>query len=269
MYNDLFSIGRITVHGYGTAIAVGLLLAIFLASARAKKRGMSDDICYGILFTASIFGFLGAKVMYCIVEWDSFIKNPASFLSSSGFVVYGGITGGLLAVLIYLKIKKANFLDYVDLCIPSVALAQGFGRIGCFLAGCCYGKPTEAWYGIAFTNSQFAPNGIKLIPAQLVSAGANFLNMAVLLFIAKHTKKRGTVISCYIMFYSIGRYLIEMLRSDERGTVGVLSTSQFYGIFSLLIGVCMFIWALKHKEPEVEVVENSPVVEEITENEEI
>lgn len=268
MYNDLFTIGRLTVHGYGASIAVGLLLALMVASIRAKKRGMNDDICYGITFVAAICGFLGAKLMYCFVEWDKFIADPASFLSSSGFVVYGGITGGILSVLIYTKIRKVSFLDYLELCTPSVAIAQGFGRIGCFLAGCCYGKPTDAWYGIAFKNSDFAPNGVKLIPAQLVSAGADFLNMAVLLFIAKHTKKRGTVLSCYIIFYSVGRFFIEMLRSDERGTVGAFSTSQFYGIFSLAVGLAIFIWANVHKEkPAFE--EEKPIIEGMIEDEEI
>ena len=88
MCNDWFSIGPLTVHGYGTCIALGLLLALFMASARAKKKGLSDDICYGIVFCAAVFGFLGAKIMYCIVEWDEFIANPRTFLSSSGFVVY-------------------------------------------------------------------------------------------------------------------------------------------------------------------------------------
>lgn len=268
MYNELFSIGPLTIHGYGASIALGLLLALFLASARAKKKGMNDDICYGIVFVASICGFLGAKIMYCLVEWKSFIASPATFLSNSGFVVYGGITGGIISVLLYTKIKKVNFLDYLELCVPSVALAQGFGRIGCFLAGCCYGKPTDAWYGMAFSHSDFAPNGVKLIPAQLISAGADFLNMAVLLLIAKYSKKRGSVLACYIIFYSIGRYFIEMLRSDERGNVGALSTSQFYGLFSLALGLGIFIWAYVHKD-KPEFKEEEPVIEGMIEDEEI
>lgn len=269
MWNDWFSIGPITIHGYGVCIAVGLLLALFLASARAKKRGLDDDICYGIVFMAAIFGFLGAKIMYCIVEWKDFIKNPLAIFSSYGFVVYGGITGGIIAVLIYTKIKKVNFLDYLELCMPSVALAQGFGRIGCFCAGCCYGKETSSAFGITFHNSMFAPNNVKLIPTQLISAGLDFLNMAVLLFIAKNTKKKGTVTGCYVIFYSIGRYLVEMLRNDDRGAVGSLSTSQFYGIFSLIIGVAIFAWARLHKEKVSEPVKEEVTVEEITKDEEI
>ncbi len=270
MYNDWLTIGPVTIHGYGACIAIGLLLALFQASHRGKKKGLNDDIVYGIVFVAAVFGFLFAKVMYCLVEWKTFIQDPLSFISSSGFVVYGGITGGILAVMLYCKIKKVKFIDYLELCMPSVALAQAFGRVGCFFAGCCYGRETDCAIGVTFHNSLYAPNGVKLIPTQLISAGGDLLNMALLLFIAKHTKKKGTVTACYIMFYSVGRYLVEMLRADERGSVGALSTSQFYGIFSLVIGVAIFIFAQTRKSAVAEApVEESAeaAVEEVKENE--
>lgn len=252
MYNDWLTIGPVTIHGYGACIAIGLLLALFQASHRGKKKGLNDDVVYGIVFVAAVFGFLFAKVMYCLVEWKSFIADPLSFISSSGFVVYGGITGGIIAVILYCRIKKVKFIDYLELCMPSVALAQAFGRVGCFFAGCCYGRETTSPIGVTFHNSLYAPNDVKLIPTQLISAGGDLLNMALLLFIAKHTKKKGTVTACYIMFYSVGRYIVEMFRADERGTVGSLSTSQFYGIFSLVIGLVIFIIAQTRKETVIE-----------------
>ncbi len=262
MWNDWFSIGSITIHGYGVCIAAGLLLALWLCSYRAKKQGLNDDICYGIVFCSAVFGFLGAKIMYCIVEWKDFIKDPLSFISANGFVVYGGITGGILAVFIYTKIKKVRFLDYLELCMPSVALAQAFGRIGCFCAGCCYGRKTDSWIGITFHNSNYAPNNVSLIPTQLISAGANFVNMALLLVIAKKTNKKGTVTACYLIFYSIGRFFIEMLRNDSRGSVGALSTAQFYGIFSLVLGIAFLIFALrKDKNPLNEAKEEAVIKE--------
>ena len=254
MWNDWLTIGKFTIHGYGACIAIGLLMALWMSTVRAKKRNMSEDICYGIVFCAAIFGFLSAKIMFCIVEWKAFLQDPWACLSSSGFVVFGGITGGSLAVVIYCLIKKVNALDYLELVVPSVALAQAFGRLGCFMAGCCYGRPTDSPIGIAFSHSDFAPNGVKLIPTQLISSVGNLINMLLLLWIAKNTKKRGTVLACYIIFYSVGRFFVEMLRNDERGSVGSLSTSQFYGIFSLIVGLGIFIWAMTHKEKEVEAV---------------
>lgn len=251
MWNDWLTIGPLTIHGYGVCIAVGLLLALTVACKRAKKIGLNDDIVYGIVFAAAIFGFMGAKIMYCIVEWDMFIKDPMSCLSSSGFVVYGGITGGILAVFIYTKIKKVDFLEYLELCMPSVALAQAFGRIGCFFAGCCYGRETDSIIGITFHNSLYAPNDVKLVPTQLLSSLGDLINMALLLFISKHSKKKGTVTACYVIFYSIGRFIIEIFRNDVRGSVGKLSTSQFYGIFSLALGIALLLWVMLHKEKEV------------------
>ena len=252
MYNDWLTIGPVTIHGYGACIAIGLLLALFMASYRGKKKNLNDDVIYGIVFIAAVFGFLFAKLMYCLVEWKDFIKDPLSFISSSGFVVYGGITGGIIAVIIYCKIKKVDFMEYLELCMPSVALGQAFGRVGCFFAGCCYGRETTSPIGIVFHNSNYAPNEIKLIPTQLFSAAGDLLNMALLLFISKHTKKKGTVTACYIMFYSVGRYIIEIFRADERGSIGKLSTSQFYGIISLMIGLAMFIVVQNRKTPEDE-----------------
>ena len=268
MYNDWLKIGPITIHGYGACIAIGLLAALFMASYRGKKRKMNDDIVYGIVFCAAIFGFLSAKIMYCIVEWKDFVKDPLSFITSSGLVVFGGITGGIFSIFVYSLIKKFNFIDYLDLCMPSVALGQAFGRIGCFFAGCCYGRETDSALGVTFHNSLYAPNNVKLIPTQLLSSAGDFINMALLLFIAKRTKKKGIVTACYIIFYSVGRFFIEMLRNDDRGSVGALSTSQFYGIISLVIGVAVFIVAQKRNKPALEVVSEEKASAEETKEDE-
>ncbi len=270
MYNDLFSIGPITVHSYGLFTAIGLIAAILLASARAKKRGLSEDICYGILFSGVIFGYFCSKLTYVLVEWDSFIKDPKLFLSQSGFVVIGGLTGGVIAAWVYCRIKKVKFMDYFDLCMPSVAIAQGFGRIGCFMAGCCYGKETDSPIGIAFTHSNYAPNNVPLIPTQLISSAANFLNMALLLFIAKKAKKKGLVAAVYMLTYSVGRYLIEYLRNDERGAIGPFSTSQFFSLIIFAVGVLFFVLVLiKGEDVDSAVTENEETVTDKESNEEV
>ena len=187
---------------------------------------------------------------YCFsfTEIDSILENPKIMLSfSEGFVVYGGILGGIVGAYIYCKWKKLSVLKYFDLAVPSLALAQGFGRIGCFLAGCCYGRETSAWYGITFHDSPFAPNGVSLIPTQLLSSGADFLHFFLLLYIAGKKKKDGIVVVAYMIFYSIGRFLIECLRNDPRGSVSILSTSQFISIFMLTAGL-IALAMLKKKE---------------------
>lgn len=262
MYNDLFSIGPISVHSYGLCIAIGLLAALWLSCKRAKDRNLSDDICYGILFCATIFGFLGSKILFTIVEWESFIKDPKTFISSSGFVVLGGITTGFLAVFIYCKIKKVSFVDYVDVCIPAVPLAQGIGRIGCFMAGCCYGRETDSFIGIAFKNSHFAPNNVKLIPTQLISAVGDWIIVLIILIAIKKVKNRGFGPGVYFVSYSIGRFLVEFLRNDYRGSVGFLSTSQFYSIITLIIGIVVIILSLKFGAVKDDVVDETVSINE-------
>jgi phosphatidylglycerol:prolipoprotein diacylglycerol transferase len=122
--------------------------------------------------------------------------------------------------------------------MPSIALAQGFGRIGCFFAGCCYGEEAKNNFGIVFHHSEFAPNDIRLIPTQPISSALNFLNFFALIFLAKRTKADGQVAGFYLIFYSVGRFIIEFFRGDlERGAVGPLSTSQFISVFLFLIGL--------------------------------
>lgn len=242
MYNDILTIGPVTIHGYGLMIGIGILVAFLVAGKRAKNRGLSEDSVYSLGLCAVLFGMLGAKILFCIVNFKEFLANPRSFFSLNGFVVYGGIIGGILAAMVYCKIKKLKFLEYFDLVMPSVALAQGFGRIGCFLAGCCYGKETDSVFGIVFHNSKFAPNGVKLIPTQLISSAGNFLIALFLILYARKERKSGEVGAWYLILYSAGRFGVEFLRNDYRGEVfGILSTSQFISIFTFALGIILLI----------------------------
>lgn len=125
MKNDLFSIGPFTIHGYGLMIALGILACIALGMYRARKRSMSDEAVLDIAIFGVLFGFLGAKALYVIVEFPDFLKDPMSVLGSEGFVVYGGIITGVLAAMIYCRIKHLKFLEYFDLLAPSVAFTRG------------------------------------------------------------------------------------------------------------------------------------------------
>ena len=132
------------------------------------------------------------------------------------------------------------FFYYFYLVMPSVALAQGFGRIGCFLAGCCYGRETDSALGIVFHNSSYAPNDVKLLPTQLISSGLDFLLCAVLILLDRKKKGDGQIAGAYLVLYSIGRFILEFYRGDLiRGNVGALTTSQFIAIFVAMAGVVM------------------------------
>ncbi|RDU22644.1 prolipoprotein diacylglyceryl transferase [Anaerosacchariphilus polymeriproducens] len=247
MKNELFTIGPITVYGYGLMIAIGIVAAYMTAEYRAKKLNLKYQLIISLTMWCLVGGILGAKILYYLTEIKEIINNPKILLDvSDGFVVYGGIIGGILAGFLFCKKEKLTFLKYFDLVMPSIALAQGFGRIGCFLAGCCYGVETKCPIGVVFHNSLHAPNGIPLIPTQVISSALNFLHFLVLIILAKYVKKDGMIAGFYLIFYSVGRFVIEFFRGDLiRGSVGILSTSQFISIFIFLIGCGIVVVRLR------------------------
>lgn len=262
MHSILFSIGPFHVYGYGFMIAVGIICAFTIGCFLAKRSGLDDDALFSMGLVGIVGGIIGAKLLYYIVEFPSIIADPSILLNfGEGFVVYGGLIAGFLSPLIYTRIKKLSFLPYIDCAVPGVAFAQGCGRIGCFLAGCCYGRETTSHFGVVFPASSQAPAGVSLIPTQLISAGANFINMIILLVIAYNfsytvAKNKGKNKSLpaggigyiYMILYGIGRFLIEFLRNDYRGEVGFLSTSQFISIFFVICGAGLLLFSVrKHR----------------------
>ncbi len=245
MYNDLLRIGPVVIHSYGLMMAVGIVSGFRVAEKRAPKYGLDPDVLFSALLTLALGVIVGAKLLFYLTVLPEIIADPSYILDNlmDGFVIYGAIIGGILSGLWYCKRHKLRFLPYFDLVIPSVALAQGFGRIGCFLAGCCYGKETTGPLAVVFRNSDFAPNGVPLIPTQLISSALDFLHFFFLIWFAKNRKKRdGEVAALYLILYSIGRFIIEFFRGDvERGFVGALSTSQFISIFTLAAGIAMMV----------------------------
>lgn len=273
--NELLQIGPFTVYGYGLMIAIGVIVAYSVGEYRAKKQGLNVDELFWITISCLVGGILGAKLLFYIVEIKAIIADPSILLDiTHGFVVYGGIIGGIGVGYLYCKIRKLEFLRYFDLVMPSIAIAQGFGRVGCMFAGCCYGKETDSWFHVIYQTSDFAPNGVALIPTQLIMALLNFAHFFILAFLAKKViKHSGQVAGCYLIFYSIGRFFLEYLRNDPRGEVKMLSTSQFISLFILAAGVgtillCGYLGkkraAAVESEPAETVVEE-PAAEETME----
>jgi phosphatidylglycerol---prolipoprotein diacylglyceryl transferase len=255
MRNELFTIGPFTVYGYGLMIAIGAFAAYLVSEFRAKRLGLKHELIFALFWWCLGGGILGAKLLYIITQLKEIAADPSILLNvSEGFVVYGGIIGGILGGFIFCRIKKLEFLKYFDLVMPSIALAQAFGRVGCTFAGCCYGNDTDSVFHIIFHESKFAPNDIALIPTQPLSSGLNFLNFVVLVFLSKRVKADGQIAGFYLIFYSAGRFILEFFRGDlVRGHIGVLSTSQFIAIFLFLFGIALVIFCGKnpklHKAP--------------------
>ena len=260
---DLFSIGRFTVHGYGLMIGLGFLAAVFAGSFLAKRRNLSDGEFVNIAIYVLVIGFLGGKLLHIIVEFKTLLTDPMAVLGSEGFVVYGGIITGIATIYVYCRLKKLDFLKYIDLFATVVPLNQAFGRVGCLLAGCCYGRETHSHFSLIFPEGCIAPAGVRLVPTQPIMAVGNFVIFAVLfiLYIMSCPKKGegeetggklryipGFATGLYLIMYSVGRFVIEFFRDDYRGSVGALSTSQFISIFILIGGAVLLIMVSKGKD---------------------
>ncbi len=233
MHNDILSLGPFTVHGYGLMIGIGIVAALCLSWRRAEKRGLPQEGVTSLVILIVIAGFLGAKLLFLITELPAVLRDPLPYLGADGFVVYGGIITGVLAVWLWCRKKGWSMARWTDLLLPGVALAQGFGRIGCFLAGCCYGRPTGSPLGVVFPAGSLAPAGVALLPTQLFSAGGDFLLAMILLLLDRRRGKDGRLLVWYLALYGAGRFILEFFRSDPRGTVGALSTSQFISLFAV------------------------------------
>ncbi len=251
MYNDWLTIGPVTIHGYGVMIAIGILMAAWLAEKLCKKYHLDYEHIDTFVIFVVVFGYACSKMTYCLTVWDQFIANPVSVLGSGGWVVYGGILGGIVGSMIWCHFMHWDFMTYFPILMPCVPLAQGFGRIGCFFAGCCGGIRTNAWYGVRFPANSLAWTTDPIIPTQLISAAGDFLIFFILyhnLTKGKHPEDTG---AWYLILYSIGRFMIEFIRGDAvRGTIGPFSTSQFIAIFTFLIGAYLIYRRQRKAEKE-------------------
>ena len=237
----LFEIFGIQIKSYGLMIAIGIIVASSLFISKGKKNGLDEDSLLNLIIFTVIGGLLGGKLLFIITEFKNILKDPSILFNFGyGFVIYGAILLGALTIYLYCKRKKWNTLEMIDITAPGLAIAQGFGRIGCFLAGCCYGAETTLNIGVEFPIGSLAPAGLHLHPTQIYSSIFDFILGFFLLYYGKKKRDIGKVTGLYLITYSIGRFLVEFLRNDPRGNVGILSTSQFIAIFTLVAGIIIF-----------------------------
>lgn len=231
---------------FGLMMLCGMIAAFIIIAANRKYQPYDEDTLYSMAIVTILSGLVGAKLMYWAVEWDEIVRNPHFLLESlnAGFVFYGSLIGGALGLLIFTIVKKQTFFSYTDLVLPGFMAGQGVGRIGCFFAGCCYGRLTDSWIGVTFPAGTAAAG--TRIPTQLMECAFCLICGVALMMVMRKQKRYGLTSALYCILYGIWRFIIECFRDDDRGAVGGLSTSQFIGIFIILAGfVLLFVYFKK------------------------
>jgi phosphatidylglycerol:prolipoprotein diacylglycerol transferase len=243
MYPTLFHIGPLTIYTYGFMIFLGVLAAYCLTLRAAPRYGMSADGVSDLFFWTLLSGFGGARLTFILVNFTAFLRDPLPFIfSNSGFVFFGGFFAALAALTIYARHKSYDLWSLFDLLAPGAALAHGFGRIGCFFFGCCYGMHAEGPLCFLFPpDSPAGMEGVPVLATQLISAAFLFMLSAGLLTLRRLSLPAGTVASLYLIVYGLFRFTIEFFRIDPRGFWFGFSTSQWFSIAAVILGFFLLL----------------------------
>lgn len=234
---------------YGLCMSVGMLLAVGLSVLRTRKRGGDVEKLMTVALLAIVFGIIGAKLLYFAVTftWEEIVEsvraNGILYLLEGGLVFYGGLIGGVLGAFLGSLIMREPLYRYSDPVVPVLPLAHAIGRMGCFCAGCCYGRATDSWIGMVFPSAVtgLAP-GVAVIPTQLIEAGVNLLIFIGLLLFTRRRRYRFTTLWVYLICYGVMRFIIEFLRGDEiRGIFGAFSTSQWISLGLIAVGAAALV----------------------------
>jgi len=258
MHPILVAFGPITVYTYGVLLAAAYLFGLQLARVRAKARGLDANRVLDLGIYIIISALIGAKLLLLITDFRTFAANPRELLSlaRSGGVFYGGLILAVAVALFYIRKIGLPLWTTCDVFAPGIALGHVIGRFGCLFAGCCYGKPTTVPWAITFTDPFAASNvgtplNQPLHPTQLYEAGAELLILGVLLATERKGKPfAGRTFWLYMLLYAISRFIIEFYRGDERGTVGMFSTSQFISILLVPLAIVMLVYLSRRSAPE-------------------
>lgn len=243
--------GGLTIHTYGVMVALGFVLGILWIVHESKRVGLEPSKMLDLIFYVIIAGIVGSRVFYVAISQRSeFLADPLVILKMwrGGLVFYGGLISSVIVSFFFIRKHKLPVLLTIDIFAPAIAIGHAVGRIGCLMAGCCYGKELShaAWYGITFPDGvgSFAPPGIELFPTQLFESFGEIVIFCLLMLVRKFKKFDGQLISVYIILYAILRYVNELFRGDQvRGFLidPWLSTSQAISIALFVLGVFMYL----------------------------
>lgn len=238
---------HITVYSYGVMIALGILSAYFIVKYKTKDIPLSSDKISSLLIWVIVAAFIGGKLFFFLENPQRYIDDPSEIINAAGggFVFYGSLIFAIPTIIWWLRKEKLAVRSFFDILAFAGPVVHSFGRIGCFMAGCCHGRVCDAVYGVVFDHPETMadPMNTPLYPTQLYDIAVNLIILITVLLLQRRKQFEGQLFLVYLMMYGVGRSIVEMFRGDEaRGYVieGVLTHSQFIAVLIILASV--FVW---------------------------
>jgi len=257
MYPEIFHLKFLAT--YGVLVALGFLTALWLAGRLAKERGLNSEAVTNLGIYCALAALAGAKLMMFVVDLRYYIDHPSEIFSFStlraGGVFYGGLIAALAVAFWYMRKTKLPGLKTADVFAPAIALGHGIGRIGCFMAGCCWGIECDRPWAVTFTDPVAnelvgVPLFKPLHPTQLYESAAEFIIFAFLYRMTKKPHAEGAVLAAYLALYGTARFIVEFYRVHEQGNLwgGPLDTSQVISL--VLVAGAVWYWVSRGRRPE-------------------
>ena len=259
---DLPVLGTITITSFGVMMALSFLTGFWIVRLELLRKGMDEELAGDVLMGAIVGGIVGAKVYYVLLNWPQTVQDPFGMLfSRAGLVWYGGFIGGAIGVSLAIHRRKAPIPVLADICAPALALAYAVGRMGCFLVGDDYGRPTDSWVGIAFPNGsppstagnlrrmfgvsipESVPDTAVLAvhPTQLYEIGMSLLIFAILWRLRREPWKAGRLFSLWLALAGVERLIVEFFRAKDDRFFGFLTLAQLISIALIVFGAWLFV----------------------------
>ena len=248
MFPILLQVGGFKLHSYGVVVAFALLLGLWVGSREARRKGFAQSVIENLTLPVVLAGFAGGRLAY-VLGWepDLFWRDPIGVFAvwRGGLALHGGLLAGFAAALWFCRRHKLNTWALADALAPAIILGQGIGRLGCFLSGDAYGRPTDLPWAVTFSNPEaMAPLGVPLHPAQLYEFGLDLFLFAALWALRKRTAFDGQLFLIYAAGYGVIRLFTEVFRGDRMEVAFGLSLLQGASLILLAAAISVFGWRL-------------------------
>lgn len=251
MYPEIFRIGTLTIHSYGLMIALGILVAAIGIHREAPREGLNADYVLEAVILAAFSGLIGARILYVALNWEYYSARPFSafFTQFEGLSFYGGLFAGVIALFVWTRWRGIGFLKLADLFAPYLALGYGFGRIGCFLNGCCYGLESTVPWALPVNMA----DDVLRHPVQLYALLGALIIFVILKLLRPVRPFVGFLLVSLFGLYGLLRFTTEFFRYGEAVLLGLTSAQLFslaLTFFSLLVIAVFFYTAPEEKEEQ-------------------